>query len=63
MRRRTRTWGWTTTATTLPGRWTRRERCWIAAELEFAASYWDIGELGDMHHNPAKNVLHVKLDA
>ena len=29
------------------------------AELEFAASYWDIGELGDMHHNPAKNVLHV----
>jgi len=30
------------------------------AELEFAASYWDIGELGDMHHNPAKNVLHVK---
>ena len=31
-------------------------------ELEFAASYWDIGELGDMHHNPAKNVLHVKLN-
>ena len=30
------------------------------AELEFAAGYWDIGELGDMHHNPAKNVLHVK---
>jgi hypothetical protein len=30
------------------------------AELEFAATYWDIGELGDMHHNPAKNVLHVK---
>jgi hypothetical protein len=30
------------------------------AELEFATSYWDIGELGDMHHNPAKNVLHVK---
>ena len=29
------------------------------AELEFAAKYWDIGELGDMHHNPAKNVLHV----
>ena len=29
-------------------------------ELEFAAKYWDIGELGDMHHNPAKNVLHVK---
>jgi len=30
------------------------------AEFEFASSYWDIGELGDMHHNPAKNVLHVK---
>jgi len=29
-------------------------------ELEFASRYWDIGELGDMHHNPAKNVLHVK---
>ena len=29
-------------------------------EFAFAAKYWDIGELGDMHHNPAKNVLHVK---
>ena len=29
-------------------------------ELKFAAAYWDIRELGDMHHNPAKNVLHVK---
>jgi len=29
-------------------------------ELDFATKYWDIGELGDMHHNPAKNVLHVK---
>ena len=29
-------------------------------ELRFASVYWDIGELGDMHHNPAKNVLHVK---
>jgi hypothetical protein len=28
-------------------------------ELEFASKYWDIGELGDMHHNPAKNVLHL----
>ena len=50
---------WTTTATTLPGRWTKRARCSSAEELEFAAKYWDIGELGDMHHNPAKNVLHV----
>jgi hypothetical protein len=31
-----------------------------SAELDFAAKYWDIGELGEMHHNPAKNVLHVK---
>jgi uncharacterized protein YyaL (SSP411 family) len=29
-------------------------------EFEVAALYWDIGALGDMHHNPAKNVLHVK---
>ncbi len=29
-------------------------------ELEFASVYWDIGDLGDMHHNPAKNVLHVR---
>jgi uncharacterized protein YyaL (SSP411 family) len=28
-------------------------------ELEFAQKYWDIRDLGDMHHNPAKNVLHV----
>jgi uncharacterized protein YyaL (SSP411 family) len=30
-------------------------------ELAVASLYYDIGELGDMHHNPAKNVLHVKL--
>ncbi|MGA2046635.1 MAG: thioredoxin domain-containing protein [Terracidiphilus sp.] len=30
-------------------------------ELEFAKVYWDLGELGDMRHNPAKNVLHVKM--
>src|ERR1700748_3471735 len=28
--------------------------------MEIAAVYYDIGDLGDMHHNPAKNVLHVK---
>ena len=27
-------------------------------EMDVASRYWDIGELGDMHHNPAKNVLH-----
>lgn len=30
-------------------------------ELSAASVHYDIGELGDMHHNPAKNVLHVKL--
>ena len=50
----------TTTATTLPGPWTKRAPFSTPDELEFAAMYWDIGELGDMHHNPAKNVLHVK---
>jgi uncharacterized protein YyaL (SSP411 family) len=24
-----------------------------------ALRYWDIGELGDMHHDPARNVLHL----
>jgi uncharacterized protein len=32
-----------------------------ADELRIASIYWDIGELGDMHHNPAKNVLHRKF--
>jgi uncharacterized protein YyaL (SSP411 family) len=41
--------------------WTQDEaRAALSAEeMEFAVSYWDIGELGDMHHNPAKNVLYV----
>ena len=30
-------------------------------EMEIAGRYYDIGELGDMHHNPAKNVLHRKF--
>ena len=30
------------------------------SELKVASLYYDIGELGDMHHNPAKNVLHLK---
>jgi uncharacterized protein len=34
-------------------------------EFEAAVRYWNLRELGDMHHNPAKNVLHVPytLDA
>ena len=47
--------------------WTRAEAAAVLSEeeLEIAANYFDIGDLGDMHHNPAKNVLHVKhtLDA
>jgi uncharacterized protein len=29
-------------------------------ELEVATYYYDIGEVGEMHHNPQKNVLHVR---
>src|SRR5260370_25730619 len=28
--------------------------------MAVASAYYDIGEIGDMHHNPAKNVLHVR---
>src|SRR5579862_1949706 len=40
--------------------WTRDEAKVVlsADELDVASRYYDIGELGDMHHNPAKNVLH-----
>ncbi len=31
-----------------------------AGELAVASAYYDIGEIGDMHHNPAKNVLHIR---
>ena len=42
--------------------WTRAEAAAVLPpeEMEIAAAYYDIGDLGDMHHNPAKNVLHVK---
>ncbi|MGD0547905.1 MAG: thioredoxin domain-containing protein, partial [Terracidiphilus sp.] len=30
-----------------------------AAEAEIAIRYWGIRELGDMHHDPARNVLHL----
>src|SRR3984885_13344244 len=47
--------------------WTRAEAAAVLSpeEMEIAAAYYDVGDLGDMHHNPAKNVLHVKqtLDA
>ncbi|MGD0793051.1 MAG: thioredoxin domain-containing protein [Terriglobales bacterium] len=31
-----------------------------ADEAAVAALYYDIKEVGDMHHNPAKNVLHIR---
>ena len=43
--------------------WTRDEAAAVLAadEMAVAEPYFDIGELGDMHHNPAKNVLHRKF--
>ncbi len=43
--------------------WTRDEAAAVltAGEMAVAGPYYDIGELGDMHHNPAKNVLHRKF--
>ena len=43
--------------------WTREEAAAVltAEEMAVAEPYFDIGELGDMHHNPAKNVLHRKF--
>jgi uncharacterized protein YyaL (SSP411 family) len=43
--------------------WTLEEASAVLGpdELKAASIYYDIGELGDMHHNPARNVLHVKM--
>ena len=45
--------------------WTRAETKAALNEDEFAvaALYFDIQEVGDMHHNPAKNVLNVSSSA
>ncbi len=42
--------------------WTRTEAAEVLTpeEMGVAGPYFDIGEVGDMHHNPMKNVLHVK---
>src|ERR1035437_213541 len=42
--------------------WTLEETKAALAEDEAAVAtlYYDIKEVGDMHHNPAKNVLHVR---
>ncbi len=41
--------------------WTRDEAAAVLRGKEFAlaTAYWNIHEVGNMHHNPAKNVLHV----
>ena len=43
--------------------WTRGEAAAVLTDSEMAivGLYYDIGEIGDMHHNPAKNVLHRRL--
>jgi hypothetical protein len=43
--------------------WTREEAAAVLSpgELEVAGAYFDIGTAGEMHHNPAKNVLYVAL--
>lgn len=42
--------------------WTLEEASAVLTpeELAVTAEYYDIGELGEMHHNPHKNVLYVK---
>jgi uncharacterized protein YyaL (SSP411 family) len=42
--------------------WTKAEAQAVLPPEEWAVAsrYWDIGDLGDMHHNPAKNVLHIR---
>jgi hypothetical protein len=42
--------------------WSRKEAAAVLTPQELAVVelYYDIGELGDMHHDPGKNVLHRK---
>jgi uncharacterized protein YyaL (SSP411 family) len=42
--------------------WTRDEAAAILSpdEIKVVEVSYDLGELGDMHHNPEKNVLHIK---
>jgi uncharacterized protein len=44
--------------------WTLDEARAVLTEEEAAVAtlHYDIGEIGEMHHNPAKNVLHVRAD-
>jgi uncharacterized protein YyaL (SSP411 family) len=42
--------------------WTRAEAAQVLTpeELRLAEAYFDLGPIGDMHHNPAKNTLHIE---
>ena len=44
--------------------WTKAEAQAVLSPQEWAVAgrYWDIGDLGDMHHNPQKNVLHIRFN-
>jgi uncharacterized protein YyaL (SSP411 family) len=41
--------------------WTREEAAAVLSPLELTVvgEFFDIGEIGDMHHNPLKNTLHI----
>ncbi len=43
--------------------WTRAEAAAVltAEEMQVVGPWFDIGEIGDMHHNPEKNCLHIEL--
>ncbi len=48
-----------TMATTSRGRWQEAVGPVRNPEVRVAALRYDINEIGEMHHNPAKNVLYV----
>ncbi len=43
--------------------WTKQEAAAVltAEEMAVAGRFFDIGEIGDMHHDPLKNTLHVEF--
>ncbi len=43
--------------------WTRAEAAAVltAEELQVVEPFFDLGPIGDMHHNPEKNTLHIDL--
>ena len=50
---------WMTMAITSRGRESEAEAVLEGEELAVAERLYDIGEVGEMHHDPPKNVLHV----